>query len=545
MVMATLTNTPVRVRLALKHASRTANSAFTCRRCLHNQPRQPPHAPSSNSNSTSSRTWASYPSRRQTPFLTAFKTPDRLFLRAQSSSATAPSPLGALSQTIGQSPSGNAANATSSSSSSSSSSWPNHTPRSVGYFLLLSATSVFGIVVLGGLTRLTESGLSITEWKPVTGSFPPTTPEHWEAEFALYRQSPEFKMLNSRMGLEEFKEIYWMEWGHRLWGRFVGVSFLLPTLYFVARKRVDKRMAGRLLGICGLIGFQGFIGWWMVKSGLKDELLETGSQPRVSQYRLAAHLGTAFIAYLSMVYNGALILRENRFLQDPHAALSRLQTLRSTPLTPFRRSVAALAALTFLTAMSGALVAGLDAGLVYNDFPWMGHPNFLPPRRELLDPFYSHQPNRREGGAVPEQDMGDLLWRNMCENPVTAQLDHRILATTTFFAVLGLFAYSRLSPRLRTALPRDARTAVLGTVHLVSLQVALGISTLWYLVPTPVAAAHQAGALALLTGVFVLGSRVWVPGRTWRLVQRAVRESSLGSKVKSSGRKMVGSASSQ
>ncbi|KAI7200640.1 cytochrome c oxidase assembly protein-like protein cox15, partial [Hortaea werneckii] len=267
--MTTLTNAPVRLRLALKHASRTSNSTFTCRRCLHDQSRQPP-APSSTSNTR--RTWESFPSRRQTPFLTAFKTPDRLFLRSQSSSATAPSPLGALSQTIGQSPSKTAANATSSSSSSTSS-WPNHTPRSVGYFLLLSATSVFGIVVLGGLTRLTESGLSITEWKPVTGSFPPTTPEHWEAEFALYRQSPEFKMLNSRMGLEEFKEIYWMEWGHRLWGRFVGVSFLLPTLYFVARKRVDKRMAGRLLGICGLIGFQGFIGWWMVKSGLKDELL--------------------------------------------------------------------------------------------------------------------------------------------------------------------------------------------------------------------------------------------------------------------------------
>ncbi|KAI7462040.1 cytochrome c oxidase assembly protein-like protein cox15 [Hortaea werneckii] len=529
--MSTLTNAPVRLRLALNHASRISNSSFTCRRCLHNQPRQPLPAPSSNS--SNSRTWESFPSRRQTPFLTAFKTPDRLFLRSQSSSATAPSPLGALSQTIGQSPSKTAANATSSSSSSTSS-WPNHTPRSVGYFLLLSATSVFGIVVLGGLTRLTESGLSITEWKPVTGSFPPTTPEHWEAEFALYRQSPEFKMLNSRMGLEESKEIYWMEWGHRLWGRFVGVSFLLPTLYFVARKRVDKRMAGRLLGICGLIGFQGFIGWWMVKSGLKDELLETGSQPRVSQYRLAAHLGTAFIAYLSMVYNGALILRENRFLQDPHAALSHLQTLRSTPLTPFRRSVAALAALAFLTAMSGALVAGLDAGLVYNDFPWMGHPNFLPPRRELLDPFYSHQQNRREGGIVREEDMGDLLWRNMFENPVTAQLDHRILATTTFFAVCGLFAYSRLSPRIRTVLPRDARKAVLGTVHLVSLQVALGISTLWYLVPTPLAAAHQAGALALLTGVFVLGSRVWVPGRTWRLVQRAVKEGSLKGRVQNS-----------
>ncbi|KAI7596351.1 hypothetical protein KC346_g15193, partial [Hortaea werneckii] len=166
-----------------------------------------------------------------------------------------------------------------------------------------------------------------------------------------------------------------------------------------------------------------------------------------------------------------------------------------------------------------------------------------------LDPFYSHQQNRREGGIVREDDMGDLLWRNMFENPVTAQLDHRILATTTFFAVCGLFAYSRLSPRIRSLLPRDARKAALGTLHLVSLQVALGISTLWYLVPTPLAAAHQAGALALLTGVFVLGSRVWVPGRTWRLVQRAVKEASLKGRVQSSttaaaGRKLGGSAAS-
>ncbi|KAK3063627.1 Cytochrome c oxidase assembly protein cox15, partial [Teratosphaeriaceae sp. CCFEE 6253] len=164
-------------------------------------------------------------------------------------------------------------------------------------------------------------------------------------------------------------------------------------------------MAARLVGICGLIGMQGVIGWWMVKSGLKDDLLETGSHPRVSQYRLATHLGTAFVAYLAMLHNGLQIVREHRLLRDPAAGLAQLSNLNSPHLAPLRRSVAALSGLIFLTALSGALVAGLDAGLVYNNFPWMGQ-NILPPKREMLDPFYSHTPDDR-----------DLVWRNMFENP--------------------------------------------------------------------------------------------------------------------------------
>jgi heme a synthase len=343
--------------------------------------------------------------------------------------------------------------------------------------------------------------------------------EIWEEEFARYKQSPEFKMLNSRMNLEEFKQIYWMEWTHRLWGRVVGITFLVPTIYFVARRQVDKRMAARLFGSCGLIGFQGFIGWWMVKSGLKDDLLETGSHPRVSQYRLAAHLGTAFVAYLAMLWNGMQILREHRLLKNPEDGMKLLETLRKPELRFFRRLTTGLAALIFVTAMSGALVAGLDAGLVYNDFPWMGQ-GLLPPKREMFDPFYSHT-----------RDQGDLIWRNMFENPVLAQLDHRVLATTTFCAVLALWSYSRFNPRLRAALPKDAKKGAMGLVHLVSLQVVLGITTLWYLVPTPLAAAHQAGALALLTGVFVLANRVWVPKRTIRLLQNAVKQAQSASAV--------------
>lgn len=320
-------------------------------------------------------------------------------------------------------------------------------------------------------------------------------------------------MLNSRMTLEEFKQIYFMEWTHRLWGRVVGITFLLPTIYFIARRRVSSRMAVKLVGICTLIGFQGVIGWWMVKSGLKDDLFEPGSHPRVSQYRLAAHLGTAFVCYLAMVWNGLSILRQHRLLANPAEAQKLLAQISQPGLAPFRRGVAALCALIFVTAMSGALVAGLDAGLIYNDFPWMGG-NLTPPKKELFDPFYSHVP-----------DGSDLWWRNMLENPSLVQLDHRALAMTTFTAVLAMFAYTRYNPRIKSMLTKNAHRGVFGLVHLVSLQVVLGISTLWYLVPTPLAAAHQAGALALLTGVFVLGGRVWVPKRAAKLVAQKLASS--------------------
>lgn len=339
----------------------------------------------------------------------------------------------------------------------------------------------------------------------------------WDYEFTRYRSSPEFKLLNPRMTLEEFKQIYWMEWTHRLWGRVVGITFLLPTLYFIARRRVSSRMALKLTGICGMIGFQGVLGWWMVKSGLKDDLFEPGSHPRVSQYRLAAHLGTAFLCYIAMLWNGLSILREQRLLANPAKSSKLLETLTRPELKSFRRSAFALSLLIFTTAMSGALVAGLDAGLIYNDFPWMGRTwHFTPPKKELLDPFYSHT-----------TDQSDLWWRNMLENPVLVQLDHRVLATTTFTAVLALWAYSRFNPRVHALLPKSSQKAMLGVVHLVLLQVTLGITTLWYLVPTPLAAAHQAGALALLSGVVVLGSRVWVPGRTMQLVRQALAKSQL------------------
>ena len=484
---------PLRQRLAIR-ASKIVEEAFICRRCMHQQ----------------ANNQRPIKSVRQTPFLQAFRKPGHYRIQRNSSSASyqqpTSSPLSALSQSISLKASHTA------QSGAKSRAFPDVSSKSVGYWLLGSAASVFGIVIFGGLTRLTESGLSITEWRPVTGSFPPRNESDWEAEFARYKLSPEFKMLNSRMNLEEFKQIYWMEWTHRLWGRVVGFTMLIPTAYFIARRRVSAPMAAKLVGICGLIGFQGFLGWWMVKSGLKDDLFDQGSHPRVSQYRLAAHLGTAFIAYLAMVWNGLSILRDHRLLANPSESSKLLETLRRPELRRFKRLVTGLSILVFITAMSGALVAGLDAGLIYNDFPWMGQ-GLLPPKREMLDPFYSHT-----------SDQQDLIWRNMLENPVLVQLDHRILATTTFTAVLAIWGYSRFSPAVRANLPKAAKNGMLGVVHLVSLQVCLGITTLWYLVPTSLAAAHQAGALALLTGVFVLGNGLFVPGRTIKLVQRALTQ---------------------
>ena len=322
----------------------------------------------------------------------------------------------------------------------------------------------------------------------------------WAAEFLKYQASPEFSLLNSRMTLDEFKSIYWMEWIHRLWGRTIGLSFVLPAIYFVARRRVSKSMMYRLVGIAGLIGFQGFIGWWMVKSGLKDDLFAPGSHPRVSQYRLTTHLGTAFICYVAMLWNGLSILRTNKLLNmSADAATSTLYSLRNPYLRPFKISVALLSALVFTTAMSGGLVAGLDAGLIYNEFPYMGL-GLTPPKSELFDKFYSRDPEHK-----------DLVWRNFLENPSLVQLDHRILATTTFTAVMALWAYARLNRSMVEFLPKAAKRGVHGVVGFVCLQVILGISTLIYLVPLPLASAHQAGSLALLTSTIVLGGRVWYP----------------------------------
>lgn len=333
----------------------------------------------------------------------------------------------------------------------------------------------------------------------------------WDLEFTKYKASPEFKQLNSNMDLSAFKQIYWMEWTHRLWGRVIGLTTLIPTIYFIARRRVSFPMARNLVLINLGIVSQGIVGWWMVASGLKDDLFAKGAHPRVSQYRLATHLALAFSVYSAMLWNGLQILRERHLLlaTQPNRAQSFISRLSSPNLRSFRIAAAALTALVSVTVVSGALVAGLDAGLIYNEFPYMGN-GLTPPASELWDPFYSRQP-------APHRD---LWWRNLLENPSLVQLDHRLLATTTFVAVNALFAYARFSPVVRSSLTKGTKMALTGVLGVAYLQVTLGLTTLLYLVPTTIAAAHQAGALALLSTMVVLGSRVWTPPRLTRLVRQ-------------------------
>lgn len=349
---------------------------------------------------------------------------------------------------------------------------------------------------------------------------PPKDAAAWDEEFNKYRASPEFQLLNPHMTLDEFKKIYFMEWFHRVWGRVVGATFILPALYFVARRRVSLPMSLNLMGISALIGFQGVIGWWMVKSGLKDDLFAPGSHPRVSQYRLTAHLGTAVLCYAWMLVSALTVLRTRRLLANPAAATDLVAALKNPALSTLRRSVTGITSLVFLTILSGALVAGLDAGLIYNEFPQMGN-GLAPPAAELWNERYS----RKEDGS-------DLWWRNMLENPSTVQLDHRILATSVFTSIVALFVYAR-RPHMKAAVPKDARRGVMGLLHLGLMQVALGISTLIYMVPLPLAALHQAGAMAVLTGACVLGHRLRIPKNLIATLNRRVKMASPGPKSSS------------
>lgn len=403
---------------------------------------------------------------------------------------------------------------------------PINTWRPVGYWLIGMSGLVFGIVVLGGLTRLTESGLSITEWRPVTGSIPPLSQAEWEEEFEKYKSSPEFKLLNSNITLSEFKFIFYMEWSHRLVGRAIGLGIVLPAAYFILKKKTTPHVTGRILLITALIGLQGFIGWWMVESGLDNKFMEEpGSHPRVSQYRLTTHLAAAFVLYSTMVFTGLDILREARWTKNPAAAIKEIGMLDNPALKRFRAFSWGLFGLVFLTALSGGFVAGLDAGLIYNTFPMMGE-GLIPPKSELFDPSYS----KREPGSS-----WALFWRNMLENPTTVQLNHRILATTTFFTILAFHLYSH---RLRPFIPKPAMRANNMVMGFVSLQVALGISTLLYCVPTWLGAAHQAGALALLTSVIIMCARLGQPRTAQRLLMATLAKRGPGAATASNASKV-------
>jgi len=325
--------------------------------------------------------------------------------------------------------------------------------RAVAMWLLMCCVLVFAMVVLGGLTRLTGSGLSMVDWRPVTGALPPLNQPQWEAAFTAYRTSPEFQKINSTMDLPGFKGIFWLEYSHRLLGRTIGVVFLLPFLYFWLRGYIAHERWPQYTLMFVLGGLQGVLGWYMVKSGLIDD-------PHVSQYRLCAHLIAAFAIYAYLLWTALNLL-------NPYAT-------RNHPW--FKRSIGLLSMIS-VTVISGAFVAGLKAGLVYNTFPLMaGH--WVPPG------MTSHSP----------------WWRNLFDNITTVQFDHRVLALTTLAAVLAYWVFST-----RTAnFPRRARGAVRVLAVLALVQVGLGISTLLFHVPIALAVAHQTTALMLFTTAICL-----------------------------------------
>jgi len=364
--------------------------------------------------------------------------------------------------------SGGASNAAEAVAAESGAAWthasgkaiPARARKIVGYWSLGCAGACFAQVVLGGVTRLTESGLSMVDWHLIKGMKPPRTQEEWEAYFEKYKQFPEWKYLNEARGmsLEEFKAIFYFEYGHRMLGRAIGVAFLLPLGFFAAKKWIPKQMRGALLGCTALLGFQGGLGWYMVKSGLEDKP-ESTDVPRVSQYRLASHLGTAFVLYTGLLWNGLSLLTQP-FHIPKMSITSRLRTLAKGNM-----------GLVFITALSGAFVAGLDAGLVWNSYPKMGD-NWIPEDVMRFEP----------------------KWINIFENTSTVQFDHRLLGHLTFASISALWFMSRKAP-----LPPRIKTTVNALLGMAIIQVALGVTTILTYVPVPVAASHQAGSLTLLT----------------------------------------------
>ncbi len=307
------------------------------------------------------------------------------------------------------------------------------------------------MVALGGATRLTGSGLSIMEWAPLSGALPPLSHAEWERLYGLYQQVPQSTLVNAGIGLDGFKHIFWLEWAHRLWGRLIGIVFLVPLLVFWWRGAIRRRLWLRLAGLFALGGLQGGVGWFMVTSGF------FAGSTAVSAYRLVIHLALALSLYAAILWTAMSV-------RDPRPA----QPARRRA---FRSLVAACCALVALTIVAGGFVAGLHAGLAYNTFP-------------------------RMGGQVIPADYAALspLLRNVTENIATVQFDHRLLATLTALVVMAAVFVG-----LRSARGGAVRRAVSVMGGVVLVQYALGVTTLLWVVPVALATAHQAVAVLLLT----------------------------------------------
>ena len=337
--------------------------------------------------------------------------------------------------------------------------------KAIAIWLLVCCATIFGMIILGGVTRLTGSGLSMVEWAPILGILPPLNQAEWQETFLLYQQFPEYQLKNFNMSLGEFKSIFWFEYGHRLLGRSIGLIFLLPFLFFLFRGKIEKALTPKLITMFVLGGLQGLMGWYMVKSGLVND-------PHVSQYRLTAHLGLAVLIYAYMFWVALDLLypKNNDVARNTNYRLGSLSLI--------------ITGITIITILSGGFVAGTRAGFAFNTFPLMDG-------RLIPNGLFEHTP----------------WWRNLFENIVTVQFDHRVLATLLFLVIpVFWFKAGKLASELK--LQPLARTGSHLLMAALALQITLGISTLLLVVPVALAAAHQAGAIILLTAALFVSQQL-------------------------------------
>ncbi len=326
----------------------------------------------------------------------------------------------------------------------------------VALWLFGVAGMVLVMVVLGGVTRLTGAGLSIMEWAPFRGALPPMSDAEWQRLFHLYQQIPQYTLVNQGIELGGFKQIFWLEWTHRLWGRLIGVAFLGPLVWFWVSGRIERRLRRWLLLLFIIGGLQGAVGWFMVASGFLPDTTA------VSAYRLVVHLALALVLYAALLWTGLMVLRPRPDAVASGRSLCRL--------------AAACCAFIALTMLAGGFVAGTHAGLAYNTFPLMDD-QLVPPGYDQLEPF----------------------WRNLTENIAAVQFDHRVLATLTVL-ITGVTLAAGFAGKLSAA----SRAALLALGGAALAQYLLGVATLLLVVPVWLAAIHQAAATLLLTAAIVL-----------------------------------------
>jgi cytochrome c oxidase assembly protein subunit 15 len=323
--------------------------------------------------------------------------------------------------------------------------------RQIALWLFICSAMVFAMLVVGGVTRLTHSGLSIVEWKPIVGVIPPLNQAEWDETFDKYKKTPEYQKVNHQMSLDEFKGIFFWEYWHRVLGRLIGLVFFFPFVYFLIRRKIEPPLIPKLLGIFLLGGMQGAMGWYMVQSGLVDD-------PRVSQYRLTAHLSLAFLIFIALMWV-ALGLCAERVRSSADTALKKLQRFGFW-----------LVLLVFYMVITGGFVAGIRAGKAYNTFPLMNG-DFLPPESFIIEPWYL----------------------NFFNNMALVQFDHRLGAWLLAFLVPWFWLKIRAAD-----VSRGARLAANLLLLALAVQITLGITTLLLAVPVTLGAAHQGGSMVVL-----------------------------------------------